>query len=258
MANDIPIVIPSMGRPHILATHKVFAPERIFVCVPDSDVAAYEKAHPTLKIVGHPDNVIGISAKRQWIYENWGDVVMIDDDIGKVVHLEHKTGDKACVLTMEDATDLVDRLHWEATQLGVYLFGVASSADPRNYVPMTPYRTTGWLNGGFTGLRAGSKLSYNSEIMCTEDFWISALNAYHHRKCWIDTRYALVDIFGNGTAKTEGGMAYTRNIEREKRDNEILRQYFGDAIGKHRKPNAGRVGLLHDHQRSLQVPWAGV
>jgi hypothetical protein len=256
MIKEIPIVIPSMGRPDLLNTHKVFFPERISVCVPDSEVKSYEKAHPNLEIVGHPDSVIGISAKRQWIYENWGDVVMIDDDIGKVVHLEHKTGDKACKLDMDEATDLVDRLAWETAQLGAFLFGVASSADPRNYVPMTPYRTAGWVNGGFTGLLAGSKLSYNSEIMCTEDFWISALNAHFHRKCWVDTRYALVDVTGNGTAKTVGGMSYTRNLEREENDNKILRQFFGDAITKHKKASVGRVGDIHEHQRALSVPWA--
>ncbi len=252
----IPIVVPSMGRPHLLHTHKVFDPSRIEVCVPESEVKQYQDAHPDLKVVGHPDTVIGIAAKRQWIYEQYGDVVMIDDDIRRVIHMEHGLGEKAHYLNMDEATDLVDRLERECREFGAYLFGVSSSADVRNFVSPFPFRTTGWVNGGFTGLLKGSKLGYNPAVMCAEDFWISALNAYHHRKCWVDTRYALMDIRGGGTMKTEGGMSFTRNLEREKSDNKVLKQFFGDAIGKHRKSIPGRTQQLHEHQRSFSVPWA--
>ena len=251
----IPIVIPSMGRPHLLNTHKVFDPSRIEVCVPAAEVLIYQEAHPQLKIVGHPDSVVGIAAKRQWIYEQYGDVVMIDDDIRRVVHMEHGLGEKAHYLNMDEATDLVDRLERECREFGAYLFGVSSSADVRNFVSPFPFRVTGWVNGGFTGLLKGSKLAYNPAVMCAEDFWISALNAYHHRKCWVDTRYGLIDIRGGGTMRTEGGMSFTRSLEREKNDNKILRQFFGDAIGKHRV-NPGRVTQLHEFQRSFSVPWA--
>lgn len=252
----IPIVVPSMGRAHLLYTHNVFHHDRVHVCVPDSEVSDYQNAHPTLKIIGHPNEIFGLTAKRQWIYDQFPNVVMIDDDIKRVVHMEHGLGDKAHYLNPDEATDLVDRIARECKEFGAYLFGLGSSADIRNYVSPFPFRTTGWVNGGFTGLLEGSKLAYNSAIHCAEDFWISGLNAYHHRKCWVDTRYALVDIKGGGTMKLEGGMSYVRTLEREKNDNKILRQFFGDAIGKHRKSIPGRVQQLHEHQRSFSVPWA--
>lgn len=252
----IPIVVPSMGRPHLLYTHKLFHAGRTEICVPDNEVGEYKKAHPELTIVGHPNDIFGLTAKRQWIYEQYGDVIMIDDDIKRVVHMEHGMGDKAHYLDPDEATDLVDRIEQEARDFGAFLFGLASSADIRNYVSLYPFRTTGWVNGGFTGLLKDSKLAYNSAIHCAEDFWISALNAYHHRKCWVDTRYALIDIKGGGTMKLEGGMSFVRNLEREKNDNEILKTFFGDAIGKHRKSIPGRVQQLHAFQRSFSVPWA--
>jgi len=252
----IPIVVPSMGRAHLLYTHNVFHHDRVHICVPDSEVSDYQNAHPTLKIIGHPNEIFGLTAKRQWIYDQFPNVVMIDDDIKRVVHMEHGLGDKAHYLNPDEATDLVDRIARECKEFGAYLFGLGSSADIRNYVSPFPFRTTGWVNGGFTGLLEGSKLAYNSAIHCAEDFWISGLNAYHHRKCWVDTRYALVDIKGGGTMKLEGGMSYVRTLEREKNDNKILRQFFGDAIGKHRKSIPGRVQQLHEHQRSFSVPWA--
>ena len=203
---EICIVIPSMGRHDLLNTQKCFLPDRLEICVPDSEVETYKKAHPDLRIVSHPDTVKGISAKRQWIYEVWVDVVMIDDDIGKVACLEYAVGEKARFLDPTAATSLCDRLAGEARQFGVYLFGVSASAVPHYYQSRLPFRTWGWVNGGFTGLLKGSQLAFNVEIASSEDYWISALNAYHHRKCLIDTRYALVDVFGNGTMKTKGGM----------------------------------------------------
>jgi hypothetical protein len=250
---EVPIVIPSMGRPDLIHTHKVFLPERLDICVPDAEVEKYQKAHPDLYIVGHPDNVFGMSAKRQWIYEKYGDVVMIDDDIGKVACLEYAVGEKARFLDPVAATGLCDRLTEEAKQYGAYLFGVSASAVPHYYVSGLPYRTWGWVNGGFTGLIGGSKLAYNSEITASEDYWISALNAYYYRKCLIDTRYALVDIFGNGTMKTKGGLSTSRTLEREKKDLEILQRFFGDAIKRR-----GRMGIahqIHEYQKSLEIPW---
>ncbi len=29
----------------------------------------------------HPDSVVGLCAKREWIYDHWGDVFMVDDDM---------------------------------------------------------------------------------------------------------------------------------------------------------------------------------
>jgi hypothetical protein len=251
--DEIAIVVPSMGRAGTMHTHTCFVPERLEICVPDAEVVAYKKAYPDIRIVGHPDSVHGLSAKRQWIYEKWGDVVMIDDDIAKVACLEYAVGEKPRFLDPIAAVSLCDRLAEEARQFGVYLFGLSSSAVPHYYQARLPFRTWGWVNAGFTGLLKDSKLAYNNSIACSEDYWISALNAYHHRKCLIDTRFALVDASGSGTMKTEGGMAFVRTEEREKHDLEILRRFFGDAI-KHR----GRMGVahqIHDYQKTLSVPW---
>ena len=253
---EIPIVVPSMGRPHLLATQNVFHRDRVHVCVPNAEVKAYQNAHSDLKIIGHPDSLVGLTAKRQWIYDHFPNVVMIDDDIRRVIHMEHGLGEKAHYLNPDEATDLVDRLARECKEFGAYLFGVSSSADIRNFVSPFPFRTTGWVNGGFTGLLEGSKLAYNTAITCAEDFWISAMNGYHHRKCWVDTRYALMDIRGGGTMKMEGGMAFIRTLEREKNDNKILKQFFGDSFSKHRKSIPGRTQQLHEYQRSFSVPWA--
>jgi hypothetical protein len=249
------IVIPSMGRAQNLATHKAVSGDRLSLCVPDNEVEVYKKAQPDIEVVGHPNSIVGLSQKRQWIYDRWGDVIMIDDDCDAILHLEHGMGDKPCVLTPEEGVELCDRLAGEAKDMGVYLFGLSSSVDIRNYVAVQPFRTVGWVNGGFTGLLAGSKLEYHPKIMCSEDFWISAMNAYYHRKIWVDTRYALRDAHGSGTMKTPGGMAFIRSLENEKRDNEILAKHFGDAIKPRPKKAAGRVKAIHEFQRSLTIPW---
>jgi hypothetical protein len=254
-SGQVNIIVPSMGRAGHVQTQKAVSAERLILCVPDSEVDGYRQAHPDMQVIGHPDSVVGLSQKRQWIYDKWGDVVMIDDDCDAILHLEHGLGDKPCVLSPADGVELCDRLLDEAKSMGVYLFGLASSVDIRNYVAVMPFRTIGWVNGGFTGLVAGSKLFYHPKIMCSEDFWISALNAYFHRKIWADTRYALRDAHGSGTMKTPGGMAFIRSLEAEKRDNEILARHFGDAVKPRPKKAAGRVKEIHEFQRALTIPW---
>ena len=249
----IPIVVPSMGRSHRVHAKKVFTPGRVIVCVPDAEVDAYIEANDDVEVVGHPNDVVGIAQKRQWIYAKWGDVVMIDDDTTGILHMEHGFGEQPHPIPPKEADALVKRLAREAAEFGAYLFGLGSSANPQAYMAIRPYRLTGWVNGGFTGLLAGSKLSYHPAIMCSEDYWVSAMNAYHHRRCLIDTRYALRDADGAGTMKTTGGMATIRSSESLKRDVEILREYFGDAMKEKKK--LSYTSNLHADQVSFMVPW---
>lgn len=250
---EIQIVVPTMGRAGAVYAHEVFGPENVILCPPERERDAYAKAYPDVEIVAHPDTVVGISQKRQWIYDLWRDVVMIDDDTAGIAHLEHAIGEKPCLLAPDEAVYLCERLADESREYGAYLFGVHSTIHPLGFKVSTPFRTTGWVNAGFTGLLAGSKLAYHPGIVCSEDFWISALNAHHHRKVWVDTRYGVLDKSkGTGTMNTPGGMAATRSLEAQARDNEILDKYFGPAI---QSRTGHLVKAKHDLQVKLALPY---
>lgn len=249
----IPIVIPSMGRSAHVYAKRAFPTDRVSVCVPKSEKAKYVEANPDVEVVAHPDDIVGMGQKRQWIYEKWGDVVMVDDDTVAVIHLEHGFGEKPHAISPDDAGALCDRLAREAKEFGAFLFGLGSSVNPQSYMAIRPFRTTGWVNGGFTGLLAGSKLTYHPQVACSEDYWISGLNAYHHRKVWVDTRFALKDVSGAGTMRTAGGMAVVRNTEQLEREAAILKEHFGNAIKA--KAKLSYTSNMHEHQVSFSVPW---
>lgn len=249
----IPIVIPSMGRAgHVYAKH-AFPIQRVSVCVPKAEKAAYVEANPDVEVMAHPDDLIGLGQKRQWIYEKWGDVVMVDDDTVSVFHLEHGLGEKSHAISPEDAGALCDRIAGEARDFGAYLFGLNSSINPQSYMAIRPFRTTGWVNGGFTGLLAGSKLTYHPSVTCNEDYWISGINAYYHRKVWVDTRFALKDQSSTGWIDTTGGVSTLRNPDQLEMEARILREHFGDAMRA--KTKMSYNSSRHEHQVSFMVPW---
>jgi len=248
----IPVVVPSHGRPNQVHAVTCVSPERLTICVPASQEAAYKESYRDIKVLAHPDTVRGLSAKRQWILEEFGSVVMIDDDIAHFGSLEFRPGERQWVLSPDEGAMLIDRLADEAAELGVFLFGINESADPRFFWESDPYRMTGWVNGGFMGILEGSKLAFNSKIVACDDYWVSALNAHYHRKVLVDRRYCMLEGKGGGTTTRVGGQAALRSAETEAEDNRILREFFGDAIGG----KAGAGPALHDNQRSLRIPWA--
>lgn len=243
----IPVVIPSAGRAKTITTHRAFA--RSVVCIPAAEEAAYRASNPELELMAHPDSVKGISLKRQWIYEKYGDVLMVDDDV-RFVTTRHYEGNKNQRLTKQEANDLVDATAESARELGVYLFGFGTTSVPTTYNDRQPIRITGFVAGYAMGLLKGSKLWFPAEAATTEDMWISALNAHFHRLCFVDERYGM-NIGPHWSAKATGGMALVRTNETEKEGTEFLRRAFGSAIVRKQRTALAE----HSWARSLRVPW---
>lgn len=70
---EIAIVIPSHKRADRITTHKLLPNNgNVYVCIPESQEKDYREKHPDMNILTHPDSIIGISPKRQWIYDKFG------------------------------------------------------------------------------------------------------------------------------------------------------------------------------------------
>ena len=82
---EVKIVIPSHRRADRVKTLGV-APGAI-LCVPKAQEGAYRKHNPGAELSAHPDDVIGLAAKRNWICERFGDVMMLDDDLTRFSRL---------------------------------------------------------------------------------------------------------------------------------------------------------------------------
>ena len=63
---SVRVIIPSFRRADIICTHKLL--DDYEVCIPEEERDAYVKAGvPADKLLLHPNNLIGITKKRNWI-----------------------------------------------------------------------------------------------------------------------------------------------------------------------------------------------
>lgn len=244
---DVKIVIPSHKRhSRVRTTSAIYG---AVLCVEESQADLYRKCNPGIEIITHPDSVIGLARKRDWIIKNIGSCFMLDDDIDGLRRLYTETGEEHAVHPAT-AYDIVQATAYAAKQAGCYLFGYHFSPNPQTFDSLNPIHMSGYVTGCAHGVLEGSKLWYNPDIICNEDYWISLLNAYHHRKIWKDMRYYWTqkDTFTN-----RGGLAEFRSVESEEKDFKLLQQVFGDAIQLRTKGNKEKQS--HEFQKSLKLPF---
>lgn len=225
------------------------------ICVPESQKAAYVAANLGTKIVTHPDSVKGIGLKRQWIYDKWGDVFMVDDDLKSFVRTylpKYRSRVKYSRMTPEEAYDAVHVLYQMAIQFNAYLFAFAITGDVRNYSPQKPFKFNVPVNGAAMGMRAGSKLFFHPESTAANDMFVSGLNAYFHRYAFVDTRFSFIQ---EATFAFPGGLSGIRSQGTEVEDKGFLERMFGNAI-KVRGGNRRRLGPAKSAgNRSLIIPF---
>jgi len=248
---EIPIIIVSHRRAGCVTTHRYV--ENASVCVPESQAAEYEKKHPDLPRLVHPDDVLGLPAKRQWIYKQVGDVMMLDDDsVGLFRRYQPRGRIRHFRLSPRRAWELIQATAIAAREAGAFLFGFGSHTNPIACNFLSPIRLGGYSPGGAIGILAGSKLWWPTDTtLPIDDYWICCLNAFYHRYAWYDERFA----FGfRGTWVNAGGMAEFRSDEAEVRATEYLVQHFGAMIRPgQRKAISAKAGCRH--RRGMRVPW---
>ena len=249
--SEISIVIPSHLRAERVHTVKTaLPPELCHIVVPDSQVAEYREHNPDSPIVGHPDEMLGITRKRVWIAENFGDHIQIDDDQTHFIHCEHSV--EECRMDPDVAYAWIQRTAAEARMAGCFLFGMSNSPDVRNYNPLMPFSRKGFVVGGGLGWLTGSKLFMNERIVTKDDYWLAALNAHFHRTVWVDNRYTSK---GAKDFVTPGGSSAIRTMDSERRDSEILIKTFGSEIFKQKaRTHRSKGGSGHDAQVTFSVP----
>lgn len=248
------IVCPTHGRAGRVSTHEIV--DGVILCVAESQKADYAEHHPDLELVVHPDDVIGLASKRQWIIEHFGDVFMVDDDITAVLDLTSVPGhvDK---IPRERVPGHIYRLAEMAEDLGIYLYGFGPMADCRTFKPLNPFRFKGYVPGHSFGMRAGSKLWWNPDCI-QEDYWICLLNAHFHRMVVRDDRISFAQ---KDTFKGVGGLGAHRTQGREAQGFAILREYFGPVV-RHRSRKIGQTNgkvserrASHPSQPTIKLPF---
>lgn len=242
------VVIPSHKRHTRVLTTSVV--ENCIICVPESQAKAYRMCNPVDEIVTHPDTVVGLARKRDWIIKHFGNVFMLDDDIAGMKRVYTEPGESADV-DEKTAYELIQAAADACRQMGAFLFSFAHAPTPVAYNPLNPIDLAGYHTGCAHGVLAGSRLWYSPEIKVNEDYWISCLNAYEHRLSWKDTRFyfAQRDTFVN-----PGGLSEFRNLDSEEQDFQYLQRIFGAEVVTLKKAG-GKAKLRHPFQKTLKLPF---
>lgn len=252
----VQIVVPSHMRWSTLRTPYSIA--NVIVCIPESQLGDYVQHHPDVHFVTHPDSVVGIAAKRQWIYEKWRDVYMADDDIiamkrnytinGLGVHEDIPTE-----LTPEEAYETIQHLADVARQAGIKLFGFNHAGNPKYYKPQDPFSINKVLVGASLGMFWDNRIKFPDEDAgrTCEDHYVTLLNAYYNRMNLVDNRYSMVYV---PVDKNTGGMGTQRTVEREKAAYELLKAKFGKAVQR-KQPKGAGAAYSHQYERIISIPF---
>lgn len=242
------VVIPSHKRHQRVRTTAVV--DNAVICVPESQAAAYRMCNPMNEVVTHPDSVIGLARKRDWIIRHFESVFMLDDDIDSMQRVYTEPGERSQV-DPATAYDLIQAAADACGQAGAFLFSFAHVPAPVLYNPMQPVDLAGYHTGCAHGVLSGSKLWYSPDILVNEDYWISCLNAHEHRLSWKDTRFYFQqkDTFVN-----PGGLSEFRNVDAEEKDFDLLQRVFGKEVVTLKKSSA-KSKLKHPFQKTLKLPF---
>ena len=218
------------------------------LCVPESEAKDYAEHNPGMEIVTHPDDLKGLTRKRQFILERFGSHYQMDDDAKCIKRVYIEGGEKESC-DPDEAYDIIQYVGNCAKLAGCYYFGLGKEVNPLAYNEFKPIGLSGVINGS-CGFIEGSKLYYNPRAVLSEDYWMAGLNAYYYRMCWIDRRFAEV---GMPYAGNTGGCGSYRTVDQEKEDTLFLRQVFGEAISV--KEDTALAKRRFEFQRTMKIPF---
>lgn len=247
METTVKIVIPTKGRASTITTHNFI--DNAIVCVAQSEAREYKEYNPNAEFCIHPDNITGLPAKRQWIYDKFKNVFMADDDLKGMIRLTQKPGETQ-KMTSEQCYYIIQNAANVARLMGCYMFGFSNWPKPEHYQGHEPFSMNGFINGAGLGLLAGAtKLKFNPAIIASQDYYITGLNAFHYRKAFIDRRYCMKQI---GFGDNVGDMSGVRTNTAEAADYKLLKAYFGSAIELKKQ---GATQIKHAFSKTIKIPF---
>lgn len=245
---DVAVIVLSHKRAGKVTTHRHIAKARI--CVPESQYEQYKEHHTPDALVAHPDSVVGLPAKRQWVIEQFPGVMMLDDDCTGMSRLYRLRGIGAgpdwrrSTVAPNTAYDIVQSVADTARAVGAYFFGFNNHASPMSHRDFRPFRFGGYTPGGSMGILPGSKLWFPKVTLPIDDYWICLLNAFYHRFAWLDWRFA----FGfKETYHGAGGMAELRVGDAERAATKYLIEHFGNKVIQRKVNQSGAT--RHEQNR---------
>lgn len=238
----------------------------LILCVTEGEADAYAERYggdDGVSIEPHPDDVKGYCPTKQWIWDRYEyRVVVLDDDI---THMR-RMYDPDQKPTIDSATsyEVVQATAFTAGEAGAFLFGWANYTMSYAYDVFQPFRTVGYINGMSQGVLPGFKVRLPDDAhFFGSDYYWSALNAYHHRYAWQDTRFG---FYQRATFRNPGGQSHFRTLDRERQSFEQLQKLFGTSVVRLKGHRGGRPPSTkasrkeenagHPYEKVLSIPWS--
>ena len=103
------------------------------ICVAESQADLYQQFNPECEIVTHPDDIIGLIPKRNWMAKYFGELFMIDDDVHACKAICAEKGEPGRVKDKDRITNIIQSLFEMASMMDVHLFGFTSRISPVMY-----------------------------------------------------------------------------------------------------------------------------
>jgi hypothetical protein len=237
---QVKIICPSSKRP---AIHTDI--DSMIICVDEKELEAYKEQNER-EIITHP-GLNNLSKIRQFIYEKFGDVFMVDDDI---ISIEKLYQTSKTHLTPIESRKIIQDGYMQAKAINSFLFGFNNDPSPTHYNQHKPFMLNGYINGCAFGLIKNDHLYFDEKTIACESHWINLLNAYHNRFCFIDKRFHFRQKT-NSTFTLEGGQSQRRTLKSEEEDTQFLKKMFGDSVNI--KTERNQTKRLHEYQRELNI-----
>lgn len=245
---SLKIVIPSHKRHDRVISKRLV--EDPIICVAESQAEIYKRYNPECEIVTHPDDVIGLIPKRNWMAKHFGELFMLDDDVMRMVKLYIEPGETAAIKDKVKITRLINELYEMACLMDVNLFGFTNCTTPTMFSEQKWLHLGKQITGCAYGVRYNPNIWWNEELKLKEDFWISCYVKYKERKVLTDMRY---NFQQKGTFASAGGLASIRTQEEERRNILALKYAFGDVISLKKKGNNGRDKTIDKVQYNISA-----
>lgn len=223
---DLQIVIPSRRCPALAAKALALAP-RALLCIAESEVAEYQViCGNDVHILAHPDTLLGMGRKRQWILDHVDAeaVFMIDDDVSKVYAIVGQR--QRHIRNPGDILQIIRNAAGIAKEIGTACFGFNHTADTRHVSSLKPFALGGYVNGFAFGV-VGRSIRFDEALDTKQDIDFSLQCLQHHRILWKDSRFAFVT---REWFTRPGGMAGVRTQESLSRDIARLKARWGSAV----------------------------
>ena len=224
------------------------------ICVAKSQEAIYNEYNPDCEIVCHPDDVVGLIPKRNWMAKHFGELFMFDDDVHVCKSLVVEKGESAVIRDPVKITGIVNNLYELACMLDVHVFGFTSRVTPVMYDETAYLSLQHMITGCAYGVRYNKNVWWNEELRLKEDFWISCYMKFKERKILTDIRYNFAQ---KNTFINSGGLAGIRNQEEERKSILFIRKNFGNCINLKGQTNNGKdkTRQLVEYNISAKFPF---